>query len=388
MAKNKKKYIWIGIIILLIIGGYYWYKKSNSEDIPIQYKTSTAEKGSISSSVLASGNIIVDDSANVDPDITGTVSNLSVKVGDEVKKGQFLFSIINDQLSIDVSSGQISILQARQSLESAKASKRQAEYDLEHHDGSLAEKNILENKLKAAEISLESAKNNIVLTELKYQKSLSDAGKRNVKSPIDGTVNAVNIKNGDDLGRLSSSSNSSAPIVIGDLKTLKAQVDVNEVDISEVVVGQKAILTFNAIEDFSLVGKVEKIDSLGTLSSSVVNYNVTIGFDDIDPRIKPEMTVSASIITDVKQNVLIIPNSSVKSQSGESYVEVLNNEKDSLEKKVVEIGLSNDTNTEIISGLSEGEIIVTQKITSGISSTSGNSNGNSIRVPGMGGFGR
>ena len=88
---------------------------------------------------------------------------------------------------------------------------------------------------------------------------------------------------------------------------MKAQVEVSEVDIASVKIGQEATLTFNAIDNFTATGKVEKMDSLGTLTSGVVTYNVIINFDSLDGRIKPEMSVSASIVTDTRQDVVIFP---------------------------------------------------------------------------------
>jgi HlyD family secretion protein len=388
--KLKNKYVWLAIALVVVGGGYY-YSKSRQTTAPVQYKTAAVEKSTIATSISASGNVIVDQSATVDPTITGTVANLSVNVGDSVKKGQLLFNIINDQLGIDASSVQNSVLQAKQSLESAKASKKQADYDLDRNKSGLAIKNILKNKAKAAEISLSAAEENVNVAQAKYQNALADANKRNVTAPISGTVNAVNIKNGDDLSRLSSNSNSSAPIIIGDLKTLKAQVEVNEVDVSNVSIGQKATLTFNAIDKLTLTGKVEKMDSIGTSTSGVVTYNVTLGFDSIDPRIKPEMTVSADIITGVKQDILIVPNSAVKSQNGGSYVQVLNSGQAVPTQTTVQVGISNNTDTEIISGVNVGENVVTQTINpSATVTTSSSSSGSNVRVPGLGGggFGR
>lgn len=92
----------IGLLVLVVIGGYYWYHSKQSIKSAVQYITAPVEKGMISSSVSGSGNVIVDQSATVDPTITGTVTGLSVALGDSVKKGQTLFTIENDQLSVDV----------------------------------------------------------------------------------------------------------------------------------------------------------------------------------------------------------------------------------------------------------------------------------------------
>ena len=95
-----------------------------------------------------------------------------------------------------------------------------------------------------------------------------------------------------------------------------------------------------------------EIDTIGTVSQGVVTYNVKIGFDTQDERVKPGMSVSTDIITDVRQDVLMVPNSAIKSSS---YVEALANGQPVREP--VEIGLSNNTMTEIISGLNEGDKI-------------------------------
>jgi HlyD family secretion protein len=391
LPKIKKAY-WIIILLVIIGGSYYWYRAAHPTATQVQYKTAAVEKGTITTSISASGNVIVDQSATVDPTITGTVANLSVNIGDSVKKGQLLFSIINDQLAIDASSAYNSVLQAKQSLESAKASKKQASYDLDHNSSGAANKRILEDKLDAAKISLDVAEKNIGVAQARYQNALSDANKRNVTAPINGTVNAINIKNGDDLSRISGGNNGVAPVIIGDLGTLKAQVQVNEVDVSSVSIGQKAMLTFNAIDSLSISGKVEKMDSLGTLTSGVVTYNVAIDFDSLDPRIKPEMSVSAAIITGVKQDVLVVPNSAVKSQNGSSYVQVLESGQLTPQQVPVEIGISNNTDTEIISGIGAGDSVVTQTINSSATSTSATSstartggNSSGLRLPGLGG---
>jgi RND family efflux transporter MFP subunit len=375
-----KKRPFIIMAMLLIAGGsYYWYSKSKAGTGVVQYKTAAAEIGTLTTSISASGNVIVDQSATVDPTITGTVADLAVNVGDKVTKGQFLFSIVNDDLSVSVAKAAASYESAKNSLESAKIDRDSADED---YDKAKDDDNYTDDEVDILKDKVDLAKDKIVQAEKSLAASLSDfrniqanAGKRKVTAQIEGTVNAVNIKNGDDLSRLSGSSNSQAPIIIGDLNTLKARVEVNEVDISSVSVGQKVMLTFNAIDGLSVSGKVEKMDSLGTLTQGVVTYNVTIDFDSLDSRIKPEMSVSAAIITGVKQDVLTVPNSAVKSQNGGSYVQVLKNGQTAPQRVSVEAGISNNTETEIISGISAGDKVVTQTIDPNAAATSASSGG-------------
>jgi HlyD family secretion protein len=397
---KRKKYVWIAIILLVAGGSYYWYKNSKSTTSQVQYITQAAEKGTLTSSISASGNIIVDQSATVDPTITGTVADLAVAVGDQVKKGQFLFNIVNGDLTVSVAKANASLKQSKDAVESAEVDVKSAKADYaankkkeDKTPGTYTDKQlkVMKDKIDTAEDKVTQAEKNFTATQADYNNTLTEAGKRRVMATIDGTVNAVNIKNGDDLSRLSSSSSSQAPIIIGDLGTMKAQVQVNEVDIANVSQEQKVTLSFDAVDGLQATGKVEKIDSLGTIDQGVVTYNVTIDIDSLDSRIKPEMSVSASIITDVKQNVLIVPASAVKAQNSSTYVEVLNSGQ-TPEQKTVEIGITNGTDTEIVSGINAGEKVVTQTIdpnaTTSSSSSSSSRGGSAVRLPGLGGGGR
>lgn len=390
--KLKNKYFWAIATLLIIGGGYLWFGKSDSTSKDIRYITSTAEKGTLTSSISASGNVIVDNQATVDPTITGTVAGLAVQVGDSVEKGQFLFNIINDDLSVSVAKSSASYESAKNSLESAEIDKDNAEaaYDKakdadDEDDDAYTKKelSVLEDKIDLAEAKIIQAQKGLEANLADYRNTQADASKRKVTAPIAGTINEVNIKNGDDLSRTSSSGTTKAPIIIGDLETLKAVVEVNEVDISKISIGQKSMLKFDALDSMTVSGKVEKIDALGAVTQGVVTYNVTIGFDTLDERIKPQMSVSASIIIDVKQDVLIVPSSSVKSDGDSNYVEILNSGK-TPEQRTVQIGVSNGTDTEILSGINTGDKVVTQTINPNVSTSSQNANGSSgLRIPGL-----
>lgn len=363
--KNHKKLLAI-VALVLIAGGYFWYSKSHSTIATVQYKTVAAQKGSITTSISGSGNVVVDQLATVDPTITGTVSNLSVNVGDKVKKGAVLFTIINADLSVSNNKAIASLQQAKNSVDSAELQIKQAEADYKaakkDDSNTSDQRKILKEKIDIAENGLLASQKSYTANLSDYNNQISNSAKRTVTAPIDGTVSAINVKNGDDLSRLSSSSSSSAPIIIGDLSTLKAQVLVNEVDIPNVSIGQKVMMTFSAIDGLTVSGKVEKMDALGTISQGVVSYGVTISFDTIDSRIKPSMSVSAKIITQVKQDVITVSNSALKVQGNKTYVEVLKNGSQVSEKRTIEIGANNNTETEIVSGISVGDNVVTQTI--------------------------
>ena len=199
-----------------------------------------------------------------------------------------------------------------------------------------------------------------------------------VRAPFDGLIAAFNVQKFDSIGA------STAVATIITEKKL-AEVSLNEVDVASVKVGNKATLTFDAVPNFTISGQVAEIDTIGTVSQGVVNYNVKIGFDTQDKRIKPGMSVNASIITETKQDVIIIPNSAVKSNANLKYVEVLIN--NAPFSQTVETGLSNDTMTEITSGLGGDEQVITQTITANATAVTQSSSAGGIRIPGLGGGG-
>ncbi len=218
-----------------------------------------------------------------------------------------------------------------------------------------------------------------------------------IRAPFDGTLTNVDAKKGDSV-----SSGTALATLLTEKKI--AEISLNEVDVAQVKVGQKATLTFDAVSDLSISGEVAEIDSIGTVSQGVVTYAVKIGFDTQNERVKPSMSVSAVIITEAKIDVLTLPNAAVKSSSSGSsyYVEILDNISTDQANKTsgitsltsprqvsIQIGLVNDLSTEITVGLKEGDRVVTQTVAAGASNTTTtqtqSSGGAGLRIPGVGG---
>lgn len=210
---------------------------------------------------------------------------------------------------------------------------------------------------------------NIQSQELNVQQkesALSDAKETlayyTIRAPFDGAVASVDVKKADSIAV-----NSAVATII--TNQLTANISLNEVDVASVKTDQKATLTFDAVSDLTLTGHVAEIDTIGTVSQGVVSYNVMIAFDTQDDRIKPGMSATAAIITKVKSDVLLVPNSAVKSNAAGNYVEIpvqpVNGEStgssatgQSTRQQAVVAGLSDDNSTEIVSGLGEGDAIV------------------------------
>ncbi len=235
-------------------------------------------------------------------------------------------------------------------------------------------------------ISLQVSANNIAKEEQDIANQKADLAKYTIVAPFNGTLSAVDAKVGDTAG-----SSAVATIIT---HSQIANLSLNEVDAAKIKLGQKATLTFDAIDGLTLTGTIAEIDSVGTVSQGVVSYQVQISFDTQDPRIKPGMTINASIQTGVVQDALSVPSSAVKTLNGESYVQMFTPPltdtggttgvtSDTPPQMVpVTIGISDDTNIQILSGLEAGQQIVvgtrssTKTTTSAARPTTGGAGGN------------
>jgi HlyD family secretion protein len=295
-----------------------------------------------------------------------------------------------------------SLITAQDNLEQAKQDNKKnieaAESEIKSkkisYDNAVAQHNLKIAKPRPIDI----ASNQLQVSQAQdnYKTALDDLNNTKIVSPIEGIVGKVN----QEVGFQASLSTSIITIISA--KKLPV-ITVNEVDVARLKVGQKVTLTFSAIDGLTLTGQVAEIDAIGTITQGVVSYSVKIGMDTDDSRIKPEMSVSATVITDQKSDVLSVPSAAVKTDnSGASYVEVLNGATSPAnsgtgvvsssvpEKKYVVTGLANDTDTEITQGLSEGDKVVTRTVNGATAktTTSAASQGNAFRILGGGGPGR
>ncbi len=245
-------------------------------------------------------------------------------------------------------------------------------------DLSSAKKAISDAKEELSQSNLDIETQNLKVKQCQY--ALDDAktslAQHYIYSPFDGLVIEVNIEYGDSVSV-------STALINLITKQKIAEITLNEVDAAKVKVGQKATITFDAIEDLTIVGQVAEVDAVGTVSQGVVTYNAKITIDTEDERIKSGMSVSVVIITEMKQDVLSISNSAIKTQNGIQYVQIMK-EDNTISLQQIEVGISNDTNTEVVSGLSEGDKVVTQTV-SNSSSNSSNSSKTDGAMPSGGG---
>jgi HlyD family secretion protein len=172
----------------------------------------------------------------------------------------------------------------------------------------------------------------------------------NLEAPFSGTITEARSKTGDEVapGTIS--------YRVDDLSHLLVDVQVTEVDINRIIIGQEASLTFDAIQGQTYTGKVVEVAQVGQNVQGVVNFNVTIELTDADERVRPAMTAAVNLVTDTLEDTLLVPNRAVRLREGKRIVYLLTNGIPT--PTDITLGLTSDTFSEVVDGVAQGDVLV------------------------------
>ncbi|UCH51580.1 MAG: efflux RND transporter periplasmic adaptor subunit [Chloroflexota bacterium] len=200
---------------------------------------------------------------------------------------------------------------------------------------------------------------NLQIAEQELKRYKEELMKTEILAPFDGTVVDIGVKENDQLSSFDYSSKTAVYLV--DTRTVEMDGVVDEIDIYKVKVGEEAIIIVDALPDVELKGKVTFVSPFGSRETGVVEFPVTISLEPTEIELKGGLTATADIIVEKHENVLLIPNRSIKGSPGDYWVEVVLDEKGmTTEKRPVELGAQNEQFSVVISGLNEGEKIIVE----------------------------
>jgi len=390
----------IGIATVFALGYFIYTKVKTTSEKP-QYTTEKVERGTLIVSLSSSGLISSANSASVTTQTSGVVSKLYVKNGDTVQSGDPIAEVDLDM------NGQQRANQAYASYQSAKNSLESAKTTLYSLHSTLFTEwrsymDIAENSTYTNSDGSPNTNNRTLApyistnddwlsAEAKYknQQQVINQSQTSVSSawasyqqaspiiyaPISGTISGLSLQIGSVLTSQTSSTGNSTSQRIANIKTDAtpiAIVNLSEIDVTKIKIDNKVTLTMDAYPDKTFTGKIISIDTTGSVTSGVTTYPAYIVFDTTIDGVYPNMGVNAKIITAVKDNVVLVPSSAVTSTDGVSTVKIL--VKGNFQQQPVEIGNANDTQTEIVTGINEGDTVVTS-----VSTTSKTTTTNSTR---------
>jgi len=397
---NKKKLYSVVVIIALLLIGFLYLRNEKGEG---KYITAEVVRGYVSEVATATGTLNAVVTVQVGSQVTGRIKTLNADFNSQVKKGQVVAEIDPDPFQARVDREKASLTAAKASVSTARANLEKAKVDLEDAKRSLKRTNelfirgiISENDKDVAQTRYDSALAEVKAQEASYENALaqveqakaslksteSDLSYTKIISPVDGIVISRNV----DVGQTVSAS-LQAPtlfVIAENLTKMQVNASVVEADIGKVSVGQKATFTVDAFIDKKFTGEVTQVRNAPITVQNVVTYDVIIGVENSDLKLKPGMTANVSILTAYKDNTLKIPNAAFRFRPDfdknkdtadilTTYVESTKNEKrneggiyvwvlsknDKPGAVPVKIGITDGNFTEIIDGnLKEGDQII------------------------------
>lgn len=405
---TKKRKI-ASILIIFVLGFFVWRMFAGNNSA-VQYQTAQATKGTLVVSLTEAGQVSVANKVSVVTQASGIINNIYVTSGDTVNQGDKIADITLDTAGQQrQAQAWSSYLSAQNSLNSAQTKMYSLQSSLfvanqkfmtdrgiinpstdQKNDPVYIEENATwlaaEADYKNQSGAIAQSQANLNNSYLTYQLTSGT-----ILAPTAGVIGDLMITQGLQIGSSNTTSGSSTNTsnqAIASIKTgnsTTVAVNIAEVDVSNVQVGQKATITFDAIANKTFTGKVMGINTSGAASSGVVTYPAVIQLDDTsNSDILPNMSATASIISKVKDNVILVPSSAVQTVGSTSTIKVMKNGQ--VVTVDVQIGDSSDSLTEIISGIAEGDTVVTSTIAPTTTTSTGTSPfSGGLRLGGFGG---
>lgn len=312
-----RKAIWIlsVLAVAVAIGGYVFF--SGERKAPIRYKSVPIQRGAIVSAITATGSINPMTTVQVGSQVSGMIESLHADFNSSVTKGQvvaridpFPYRAKRDQASANLSNAKAVLIKAKVDLSQRKRELdrvqsllkqefvSQAEVDtaLTAHEGAIATLAVSEAAVKQAAAALEAAELDLTYTV--------------IRSPVDGNVISRMVEVGQRL-----SASFSIPmlfLIAEDLTQMQVDAAVSESDIGGMSIGKEATFTVDAYPGVQFQGRVRQVRNAPVSVQNVVTYDVVIGVENKDLRLKPGMTANVAIIVAQKDDVLKVPNAAFR----------------------------------------------------------------------------
>jgi len=371
--------LWITVILLLAAlaaGGLFWWTR----EPVVQVRTAeaavrTGAAGAPNAVLNASGYVTARRRATVSSKVTGKVMEIFVEEGRAVKRGQILARLDDSQLRAQQSVDQAQLAAATKVAAENEARLKEAELTLGRRQQLVKEKVISKAELDSAEAEVESFRARIALAHQQVEVARRQLDARQadlndmvVRAPFDGVAISKDAQPGEMISPVSAGGGFTRTGIctIVDMSSLEIEVDVSESYINRVKPGQPVEALLDAYPEWRIPSKV--ITSVPSADRQKATVKVRIGFDQLDPRMLPDMGVKVSFLADaapvasaeLARARVLVPKAAIRTVDGTSVVFVVRG--DRVERRAVKPGGNDGDLVEVISGLSAGDRVVTEGV--------------------------
>ncbi len=364
MRKKVFSKVWIAMLVVVIIAIAAWVLSGGKEKEQIDFKQEKVATHTLQNSITATGTIEAVSSVTVGTQVSGIVNKLYVDYNSVVKKGQVIAELDKTNLISELNTAKANLASAQSNLDYQNANL--SRYQTLYKKG-LVSADDYENAL----LAYRQAKEQVASSKENVQKAQTNLGYATITSPIDGTVISKSVEEGQTVA---ASFNTPELFTIAkDLKSMQVVADVDEADIGGVVEGNRVTFTVDAYPDDTFEGVVTQVRLEATTTNNVVTYEVVISAQNADLKLKPGLTANVTIFTKEQAGVLSVPNKALRFTPTKETVgkdmkiidckgknKVWTLEGKNLTAHSVNIGQSDATHTQIISGIKQGQSIITE----------------------------
>ena len=380
---KKRFFILLGLAVAA--GAAYYFFSSNSKQ-ETTYLTESVTRGNVEKTVVASGSVESVNEVDVGAQVSGKITKLYVKLGQEIKKGEMIADIDSTTQINTLNTKKAALVSYQAQL---KAKKTAYDVALSSYNRlsklytqkatSLDSLNTAKSTLDNAKAEMEAIEANIKQAEIEVNTAETNVGYTKITAPMDGTVVSVPVSEGQTVN-----ANQTTPtiVTIADLSKMKIKPEISEGDITKVKAGQE--VSFTILSDSQTVyhSVIDSVDPANTTTSdssstssstssnssssttSAIYYYANVLIDNPDRTLRIGMTTENNIKIANAKDVLLVSNMAIQKRDSKSFVNVLN-DKNQPEQREVETGVQNDFQTEIKSGLNEGEKVIVSQVANG-----------------------
>jgi HlyD family secretion protein len=326
-SRRKRYIVWgsIGVVVLWIIVAIILGKREK----PIPVTTEKAVRKTIVQTVSATGKVQPETEVKISPEVAGEIIELPVADGMSIKKGDLLMKIKPDSYKALLEQQEAGISASKANHLQHQASMIKAEADLKRSEDLHNKKLISDQEFVNAQTAYDVAKNtfesslhDIERAQAASSQARDQLSKTTIYSPIDGTVTILNSKQGERVVATGQFAGTEV-MRVADLAHMEARVDVNENDVVNVKVGDKAKIKIDAYAERRFKGTVQQIANTGKTTGAgtqeeVTNFEVKIRIDDHDVALRPALSATADIETNMVKDVVAVPMQAVTIRTGDS----------------------------------------------------------------------
>ncbi|MGN0214993.1 MAG: efflux RND transporter periplasmic adaptor subunit [Prevotella sp.] len=377
MKSKKISTIWILVGGCFAIAVAAWLLSGNKKDEQVSFVTEEVAPANIQNSITATGSVEPVDTVAVGTQVSGIIDKIYVDFNSTVKKGQVLAVLDTKNLTSTLNSAKANLQSAQANLQSANAALGYQRANYNRYKALYQKGLISANDFESARLSYRQAeeqvammKESVVAAQESVRTAQTNLGYATIVSPIDGTIINKYVAEGQTVA-----ASFSTPELFGvarDLKKMQVLVDVDEADIGDVRPGESATFTVDTYPDDTFQGTVQQVRLGGSTSNNVVTYKVVISTSNADLKLKPGMTANVTIYTQQKSGVLSVPTKALrftpaKETVGKMKIKDISNAKNkvwtiegnNIVAHQVNIGMSDGTHTQIVSGVKQGQKVIT-----------------------------